>query len=1070
LVRLIPSDTRRFWRGLLPLLLALTLSNGSNYIFHVVISRLLGPSRYGALAALLAVILILSVPFGVLQTIVAKRTALLRTEGTEDETGNLAVGATRSLTLLGAGAAVILIMVSPILSGFLHTGVVPAALIGPYAGLALLTSVPLGVLQGELRFHHLATAAVVGVMTRLAFGIGFVWAGLGVSGAILASVLAQAVSLAVAVGLLRLPKGAWRAAGRALSLPRGDFGIAFLSLGAFWLLAEADLVLARHYLPATAAGRYSAAGLVARAVLFFPAAISMVALPRFAETQGRGSEARRWLRLSLVATGVLLAVALLAVILLRGQVVAIAFGDRFLPAEALVPALSAAMGLLAIANLLVYFHVAAATRTYRITFAAVVIETVLIVIFHHSPQQIALVVMGVSAAVGAVQYRAAVSVYRWRPPLSALNGEGNGASVEDPLVQSPTLDVTVVLPCHNAGAGLRQVLTTLHRELKDAGPHEIIVVSDGSTDETVAIGEEFVAESVRVLDQPSHDGKGSALRAGLLQARGKYVAFMDADGDIDPEGIVPFLEIMRLYQPDIVLGSKRHPLSEVTYPPLRRVLSWVYHRLTKLLFRVSVRDTQTGLKLIRRDVLAAVLPRMLEKRYAFDLELLVVARRLGFTGVFEAPVRIDYRFDSRVDPRAAFRILLDTIAVFYRRYVLDTYRSEGEEGVAHRWRRPDLDGQLRILFLNWRDIRNPDAGGAEVVTHEVGKRWVAQGHEVALLTSRFPGCLPTETVDGVRIRRIGRLRTGSFHLRVQWKLAHLRGYDLVIDEINTIPFFTPLWRRRLPPTVTLIHQLARDVLEAELPPPVAAVGRRLEPRMLRLYADAPVVTVSESTRQDLLAIGLRDVSVVPDGRDESPELDGIEKEAVPTFLFVGRLAPNKRPDHAVAAFQSIRDRMPDAQLWIVGRGPMEKELRRKLPDGAEMLGFLSRDELYRRMARAHCLLVPSVREGWGLVVIEAASVGTPAVGYDVSGIRDSVRDGATGLLATDGVSRALADRAVSLVKDGLAYEAIRREAMAWASEFSWELTADRLIQVAGVAIGRASDSPRGAIAEIIQAR
>src|SRR5439155_12686880 len=233
------------------------------------------------------------------------------------------------------------------------------------------------------------------------------------------------------------------------------------------------------------------------------------------------------------------------------------------------------------------------------------------------------------------------------------------------------------------------------------------------------------------------------------------------------------------------------------------------------------------------------------------------------------------------------------------------------------------NGHLRVLFLNWRDIANPEAGGAEVFTHEVAKRWVEQGHEVSLLTSRFPGCSQVETVDGLRIRRIGRLRSGSFHLLVQRELARLSGFDLVIDEVNTIPFLTPLWGR-LPPVVTLIHQLAVDVWDSEMPRPLAAIGRRVEPRLLRLYEDAPVVTVSESTRDDLCRLGLRNVHVVPIGRDEPPDLNNVEKEDDPTFLFVGRLTPNKRPDHAVEAFRHIRQRMPEARLWIVGRGPMEE--------------------------------------------------------------------------------------------------------------------------------------------------
>jgi glycosyltransferase involved in cell wall biosynthesis len=318
---------------------------------------------------------------------------------------------------------------------------------------------------------------------------------------------------------------------------------------------------------------------------------------------------------------------------------------------------------------------------------------------------------------------------------------------------------------------------------------------------------------------------------------------------------------------------------------------------------------------------------------------------------------------------------------------------------------------------------------------------------VTLLTSKFPGCRDIEVLDGVRIRRRGSLRNGSFHLLVQRELARVQGFDAIIDEINTAPFLTPLWRRRLPPIVGFIHQLADDVLDAELPRPVAAVGRWLEPRALRLYRDVPVVTVSNSTKEDLQRIGLERVSVIPDGRDEPPSLDGITKEDRPTLLFVGRLALNKRPHHAVDAFRHVRGEMPDAQLWIVGQGPLERDLEASLPEGAELLGFLPRRDLYERMRRAHCLIVPSVREGWGLVVIEANSVGTPAVAYDVPGLRDSVRDGITGRLASPGEPEALAHEALALLGDAGSYREMSRHATEWAEQFSWDATARGLLEV-----------------------
>ncbi len=348
-------------------------------------------------------------------------------------------------------------------------------------------------------------------------------------------------------------------------------------------------------------------------------------------------------------------------------------------------------------------------------------------------------------------------------------------------------------------------------------------------------------------------------------------------------------------------------------------------------------------------------------------------------------------------------------------------------------------------MINWRDVENPDAGGAEIFTHEVARRWVEQGHDVTQLTSTFPGARTSVEIDGVRVRRMGRLRTGSFHLLVQRELARLRGYDVIVESVNTIPFLTPLWGSRLPPTLAVFHQLAEDVWDSELPGPLASAGRRLERVLLAPYRDVPVAAVSDSTRADLERLGFENVTVIPNGRDEPPDVVHVEKEPAPTFLFVGRLAANKRPDHAVRAFRAIQARVPEARLWIVGQGPMERELARELPVGAELLGRLPRRQLYERMAAAHCLLVPSVREGWGLVVIEANSVGTPAVGYDIPGVRDSIRPGRTGLLAPAGDPRLLAEQALELIADAETYERMRLEAIGWAESFSWDETANALL-------------------------
>jgi glycosyltransferase involved in cell wall biosynthesis/O-antigen/teichoic acid export membrane protein len=1034
-------------------LVALGLLNGSNYIFHIVVSRLLGPSEYGALASLLAVTLILSVPFSVLQTALAEKAAARRDES---DVGLAPAGVAAGLLVLVIG--------TPLFSVFLHVSFVSALLLAPFVAASVPVSVTYGILQGRQRFKALGAVMLANVCFRLIFGVALVWIGLGVPGALIGTVIATALTIPLGCRAVGVNRAAWRDAPRDFSLVRGGLRNALYGLTSFWVLAEIDIALARHYLDPHAAGYYSSAGLVARALLFLPAAVGVVVFPRFVASRADATAQLHWLRTSVATVVGLGVVGTALLLLLRDPLIVTAFGHRYLPGAALLPLLAPAMAALAVVSVLAYFHIAAGSRAYLLSLAAIVVEVVAVAFVHASAREIAVVVLVVSLAVAFVQYQTALSICRWRPRLQGDVAAGTARGLWSPAA----LELSVVLPCHNAASGLRGVLTRLSEHLEAVGDYEIIVVSDGSTDETVPVARSNGGGRVRVIHYPDRGGKGHALQLGLSEARGRYVAFCDADGDIDAAAIEPFLALMRLYEPDIVLGSKRHPLSDVYYPALRRVLSWGYHKLTRVLFHVNVSDTQTGFKLIRRDVLAAVLPRLLEKRYAFDLEFLVVARRLGFRRVLEAPVRIRYRFASQVNPGTTLAIFRDTLAIFYRHYVLNTYAqveplssesvelellaaAQARAGATSR--SLDVDTPARILFLNWRDIEHPEAGGAEAFSHEVARRWVEAGHDVTLLSSGFPGAASTTEIAGVRIRRFGRLRSGSFHALVQRELARARGYDVVVESINTIPYLTPMWQRRLPPTLALVHQLAVDVWDAELPRPLARIGRGAEQMLLRPYRNAHVVAVSESTRTDLIGRGFTDVCVVPPGRDEPPDVGGLAKEPTPTFLFVGRLAANKRPDHAVEAFKAIRRKLPSAQLWIVGTGPLEDELARTAPDGVTLLGWLPRAELFERMARAQGLLVPSVREGWGLVVIEANSVGTPAVGYDVPGLRDSIRNGVTGRLASAGDPASLGAEAVSLVADADQYAATCVRAVEWADQFSWDRTAAELLSLAQTGAG-----------------
>ena len=266
-----------------------------------------------------------------------------------------------------------------------------------------------------------------------------------------------------------------------------------------------------------------------------------------------------------------------------------------------------------------------------------------------------------------------------RPHTSAAGDPG--ASGEPAFVREPELDVTVVMPYYNPGARLRATVDAAVEALGATGASfEVVTVSDGSTDGSERTLDGLSPEVVTRVVLPQRGGKGQAVRAGLARGRGRYLGFIDADGDVPPELLGDFVARARAEHPDIVLGSKRHRDSQVVYPLPRRLYSWGYQQLVRLLFRLDVRDTQAGIKLVRRDVLVAVLPSMVEQGYAFDLELLVLARAHGYRHLIEAPLRIGRRFSSTVSPRVVAEMLRDTLAIWWRLRVRHSYgRASGGE-------------------------------------------------------------------------------------------------------------------------------------------------------------------------------------------------------------------------------------------------------------------------------------------------------------------------------------------------------------------------------------------------------
>jgi len=363
---------------------------------------------------------------------------------------------------------------------------------------------------------------------------------------------------------------------------------------------------------------------------------------------------------------------------------------------------------------------------------------------------------------------------------------------------------------------------------------------------------------------------------------------------------------------------------------------------------------------------------------------------------------------------------------------------------------------MKILILSWRDIKNPRAGGAEFITHQCAKYWVEKGNKITLFTSSFPNCKTNETIDGVKIIREG------LEINVAWwAFRYYRRYfrnkfDIIVDEINTVPFFTPLYAKEK--KVAFIHQLAREIWWYEANFPINLLGYFSEQSILKLYRKIPTITVSNSTKNCLLNLGFKgkNIYIIPEcvKHDFQEDLLDIKKEKDPTIIYVGRIKKSKRIDHCIRAFINIKKELPSSKLWIVGDGDEKyikhlknKVLTNNLKDEVVLFGKLDDYEKFKLMRKAHVIIVTSVREGWGLIVTEANSVGTPAVVYDVPGLRDSVKNKITGIICGKNSAEDLAANIVELLKDDDYAEKLSENALKWSKDFICEKTGETTLEI-----------------------
>jgi len=351
--------------------------------------------------------------------------------------------------------------------------------------------------------------------------------------------------------------------------------------------------------------------------------------------------------------------------------------------------------------------------------------------------------------------------------------------------------------------------------------------------------------------------------------------------------------------------------------------------------------------------------------------------------------------------------------------------------------------------VNWNDRENPHAGGAEIHLHEIFGRLAGWGHTVDLVASGWPGGAAQTVLDGMGVHRSGGRH--SFALRARGAVRRrLRtcSYDIVVEDINKLPLY--LTQLTDLPFYVIVPHLFGATAFAEASWPIAAVVWAAEQLIPWVYRRAAFHAISDSTRDDLVRRGIsrQRVEVIYPGVDAawySPD-GGTPRAGAPTFLYVGRLKRYKGVETAVRALALARAERPDVTLEIAGQGDDRARLERLVRalgqvDAVRFLGFVPDEEKRRLLRRAWAVVLPSLKEGWGISNVEAAACGTPALASDSPGLRESVRHGETGFLVPHGDERALADRMFALAAEPALVSRLGRGARAFAEQLSWERAA-----------------------------
>lgn len=357
----------------------------------------------------------------------------------------------------------------------------------------------------------------------------------------------------------------------------------------------------------------------------------------------------------------------------------------------------------------------------------------------------------------------------------------------------------------------------------------------------------------------------------------------------------------------------------------------------------------------------------------------------------------------------------------------------------------------KILLINWRDIKNPEAGGAELYFHEIFRRLNENGFDVTVLAHRVKGLPDEETIDGMRTVRIGNKFLFNYSAFFYAK-KHEKDYDLIVEDLNKIPFFTPLGTKTK--RLHMVMHFFRKSIFRETVFPIALYVYLMERAVALFYRGENFLAISESTKDEIIDMGIRakKISIVEPGIDTEFFYPTLPKATPPVISYIGRLMKYKNAQFAIQAMPRLKELVPGIVLEIAGSGDyraeLEKLAREKgVGDSVKFLGRISEEAKRDLLSRSSLFINPSFKEGWGINNIEANLCGTISMSNNVAGLKDSVIDGETGILYENSDPESFCKKVANILHDKKLLGTLEENARRRALGMSWDAMAEKMRHV-----------------------